>query len=109
MKKILILLGLIGSMSVSAEILKTDNPNRYLKNYVCGDDGSASFNAVNKTKSTWSSIMFTLFDSDGDPIDNMSWTINVGANSGKAMRVVRGKLSDSCKALIFNKFTVKTR
>ena len=34
MKKILILLCLICSMSASAETLKTDNPNRYLKNYV---------------------------------------------------------------------------
>ena len=108
MKKILILLCLICSMSASAEILKTDNPNRYLKNYVCGDYGVASFNAVNKSKDFWNSIMFTLFDSDGDPIDNMSWTINVGANSGKAMNA-GGVLQGRCNALIFNKFKVKTR
>ena len=87
MKKILVLLGLIGSMSVSAETIKTDNPNRYLKNYVCGADGYAKFNVVNKTNKKWSAIKFDIYDSDGDPVDNFKWYLYVNANSGKKQRV----------------------
>ena len=91
MKKILVLLCLICSMSVSAETLKTDNPNLYLKNYTCDSKGDTSFNAVNKSKGIWKAIKFFIYDSDGDPIDNFVWVINLPANSGKRMeRDTRG-------------------
>ena len=95
MKKILVLLCLICSMSVSAETLKTDNPNRYLKNYTCGSAGYASFNAVNKTDSYWKGIRFIIYDSDGDPIDNFSWIVGVPGNSGERLKNRGG----NCKQL----------
>ena len=104
MKKILVLLCLIGSMSVSAETIKTDNPNRYLKNYSCNSYGQASFNAVNKTDSYWKGIRFIIYDSDNDPIDNFRWFINVPSNSGKTLKN-RGR---NCKQLIGNKYKIKT-
>ena len=103
MKKILVLLCLIGSMSVSAETLKTDNPNRYLKNFTCDSKGYASFNAVNKTDSYWGGIIFNIYDSDNDPIDNFRWSINVKGNSGQ--KLYEGP---SCKQLIGNKYKIKT-
>ena len=104
MKKILVLLCLIGSMSVSAETLKTDNPNRYLKNYTCGSNGWASFNAVNKTDRYWKYIHFTIYDSDNDPIENFEWSVSVVGNSGQR----REERGHKCKKLIGNKYTVKT-
>jgi len=91
-------------MSVSAETFKTDNPNRYLKNYTCGSDGRASFNAVNKTDSTWNGIYFTIYDSDNDPIDNFYWSIRVSGNSGERFN----NEGRSCKQLIGNKYKIKT-
>ena len=73
-------------MSVSSETLKTDNPNRYLKNYECESaSGLAYFNAVNKTEEYWNYIRFTIYDSDGDPIDSFHWVISINSNSGKRM------------------------
>ena len=103
MKKILVLLCLICSMSVSAETFKTDNPNRYLKNYTCGSNGYASFNAVNKTDSYWQGIRFVIYDSDNDPIENFSWSINVKSNSGQ--KLYKGPF---CKKLIGNKYKLRT-
>jgi len=104
MKKILVLLCLIGSMSVSAETLKTDNPNRYLKNYTCGSAGYASFNAVNKTDSYWKGIRFIIYDSDNDPINNFNWSIHVRGNSGERFT----NSGPNCKELIGNKYKIKT-
>jgi len=104
MKKILVLLCLICSMSVSAETLKTDNPNRYLKNYTCGSDGYASFNAVNKTDSYWGGIQFIIYDSDNDPINNFRWMLGVAGNSGERFNY-GGRY---CKQLIGNKYKIKT-
>ena len=106
MKKILVLLCLICSMSASAETLKTDNPNLYLKNYVCGSDGYATFNAVNKTNKRWTAIKFHIYDSDGDPVDNFRWTLYVSANSGKKMK--GGRFDNSCKKLKGVKYKVQT-
>ena len=107
MKKILVLLCLFGSVSVSAKTLKTDNPNLYLKNYSCMGSGMAEFNAVNKTNKTWSAIKFTIYDSDGDPVDNFKWDIYVNANSGKKQK--RGGFAEnSCKKLIGVKYRVQT-
>ena len=104
MKKILVLLCLICSMSVSADTLKTDNPNRYLKNFTCDSKEYASFNAVNKTDSYWGGIIFNIYDSDNDPIDNFRWVIGVAGNSGKSTR----EWLPSCKQLIGNKYKIKT-
>ena len=104
MEKILVLLCLIGSMSVSAETIKTDNPNRYLKNYTCGSNGWASFNAVNKTDRYWKYIHFTIYDSDNDPINNFYWKLRVSGNSGERFNG-RGH---NCKELIGNKYKLKT-
>ena len=103
MKKILVLLCLICSMSVSADTLKTDNPNRYLKNFTCDSKGYASFNAVNKTDSYWGGIIFNIYDSDNDPIDNFRWSINVKGNSGQ--KLYKGP---SCNQLVGNKYKIKT-
>ncbi|MDC0114688.1 hypothetical protein OAH83_00245 [Methylophilaceae bacterium] len=105
MKKILVMFCLICSMSVSAETLNTDNPNRYLKNYTCNESGYAHYNAVNKTDTRWSQINFYIYDSDGDPIDNFQWNLSVGPNSGEKM--VSGGLGESCKKLIGVKYKVK--
>ena len=107
MKKILVLLCLFGSVSVSAETLKTDRVSRYLKNYVCSADGYAKFNAVNKADKKWYVIKFTIYDSDGDPVDNFEWDIYVNANSGKKQK--RGGFAEnSCKKLIGVKYSVET-
>ena len=113
MKKLLLLIlpllvsCLTFSMSLSAETLKTDNPNRYLKNYVCLSDGWAEFNAINKTDNKWKGIRFTIYDSDGDPVDNFRWMLYVAANSGKKMTEGNSK-SISCKKLIGVKYRVQT-
>ena len=107
MKKILVLLCLFGSVSVSAKTLKTDNPNLYLKNYSCMGSGMAEFNAVNKTNKTWSAIKFTIYDSDGDPVDNFAWALIVSPNSGKKLRV--GDYDSlSCNKLFGAKYRVQT-
>ena len=104
MKKILVLLCLICSMSVSADTLKTDNPNRYLKNFTCDSKGYASFNAVNKTDSYWGGIIFNIYDSDNDPINNFYWSLHVRGNSGVRFSNIGG----NCKELIGNKYKIKT-
>ena len=106
MKKILVLLCLICSMSASAETLKTDNPNRYLKNYVCGADGKATFSAVNKTNKQWVGIKFHIYDSDDDPVDNFYWILKIAPNSGKKKKA--GRFDNSCKKLKGVKYKVQT-
>ena len=77
MKKLLLLIlpllvsCLTFSMSLSAETLKTNDPNKYLKNYVCKNN-TATYNAVNKSGRYWRYIEFVIYDADGDPIDNFS-------------------------------------
>jgi len=83
--KVLFVVCLVYSMSLSAETLKTDNSNRYLKNYNCNNNGNASFNAVNKSSKYWTKILFKIYDADGDPVDNFEWYIRVGPNNGEKL------------------------
>jgi len=88
MKKLLLLIlpllvsCLTFSMSLSAETLKTNDPKKYLKNYICKNN-KATYNAVNKSSEYWLRLYFKIYDADGDPVDNFSWSIGVSANSGK--------------------------
>ena len=83
MKKILVLVCLFSSMALYAETLKTDNPNRYFKNFICHANGNYTSNLVNKTNKFWHDAVIDVIDSDGDPIDFLVWATIVSANSGK--------------------------
>ena len=74
----------------------------YLKNYICEANGDATFNAVNKsTDKYWQYIRFRIYDSDGDPIDNFAWFINLLPKTGK--KITRG----SCLKLKGARYTVE--
>ena len=111
MKKILVLVCLFSSMALYAETLKTDNPNRYFKNFVCHSDGKFTANIVNKTNKGWMETYITVIDSDGDPIDTLRWDIPVNSNSGKKVIYEEGgftssspqRLTFSCSRLFNNK------
>ena len=111
MKKILVLVCLFSSMALYAETLKTDNPNRYFKNFVCHSDGKFTANIVNKTNKGWMETYITVIDSDGDPIDTLRWDIPVNSNSGIKVIYEEGgfvsvshrRITFSCSRLFNNK------
>ncbi|MBT6325951.1 MAG: hypothetical protein HOJ35_08275 [Bdellovibrionales bacterium] len=108
MKKILVLVCLISSMTVSAETIRTDNPNRYLKNYICNKaNGWASFNAVNKTNTIWRAIKFIIYDSDDDPVDAVVWELYVNPQEGREIFIDVWNLN-SCKKLTGAKYHAQT-
>ena len=92
-KAALLLLILLNSKSAFAETIQTNLQGVILKNVKCKYDVIA-FNVSNKTTERIKGYLrVTIFDSDGDPIDNGGTSINVGPVSGAKI-----KLSVSCGA-----------
>jgi len=82
-KAALLLLIFLSSKSAFAETIQTNLQGVILKNVKCSG-GYIFFNVSNRsTNRIKGYLRVTVFDSDGDPIDNGGTSINVGPVSGE--------------------------
>lgn len=86
---------IIAGLFISNNATATDNSNTLItnvgglvvKNLLCNKHGFLDFNVSNRNNSSVAgSLIITMFDSDNDPINSVTVSIDIGPVSGKAVR-----------------------